>query len=212
MTEEYPSKGPPLDPTQRTVEIMLREVDHLKEVLVAKNLAYDQAIELLQARQDAQPQPIEVQNAVDALRQLMDCRFNAIDHHQIERDKRHELARAAAELAVDAALSSADKAVAKQESTTKEQLGQIQASMIATSAAQDQRTADLKDRLTVLESVDRTRGAEKIDQRGGQAAVVGIMGLGIALVAVLITVATIALTPANEVRIVPPPVATSTSP
>lgn len=179
------SAGVGPDPTTRTVEALYREVDHLKELMTNRNLAYDKAIELLQARQDRQPQPVENKLAIDAMRELVDERFANVALRFSERDIRAGESLTASKLAVDAAFQSSAQAIAKSEVATNKQLEQIQVNQSNTTKALEDRMSDLKDRLTVIESLDRGRGVERTDTRSGQQMILAAVGGLLALLGII---------------------------
>lgn len=179
------SAGVGPDPTTRTVEALYREVDHLKELMTNRNLAYDKAIELLQARQDRQPQPVENKMAIEALESVMLEKFKSVDIRFTDTLSRADESSRASKTAVDAAFQSSGQAIAKNETTTNKQLDQLAATILATTKALEDRHSDLKDRLTVIESLDRGRGVERTDTRSGQQMILAAVGGLLALLGII---------------------------
>jgi hypothetical protein len=150
-----PNWRPVPDPTVLTTQQLLRELNSLREVLVARMDGYDKAITLLQAFTDRQPTIAEV------VAQFTE-KFRGIETQFKERDLRTEQSAKEAKVAVDAAFSaqkeavaeqnkSAAAAIAKSEAATTKQIDAIVLLLQANSKAADEKNDDLKGRITSIE-------------------------------------------------------------
>lgn len=170
------------DPTTRTVEALYREVDHLKELWTNDRFAAKTAIELFQARLDMQPWPIENKLAIESLKEVMLEKFKSVDIRFADNLLRAEENSRASKTAVDAAFASSGQAITKNEGNTNKQLDQIQANIVSNAKSQDDKINDLKDRITVMESLGRGMANQKTETQTGISSNVGVIGLGVAII------------------------------
>jgi hypothetical protein len=175
------AETPLVDPTVLTTQALLREVKSLRElfearmgeqtashmlrhqVLVTRLEAMDKADGLAQADKDRLPSDID--EKIDALREIIDEKFASVDKQFKERDVRTESTAKDSKVAVDAALQAAKEAVgeqnkssalaiAKSEASTVKQIDQMGLLIQTGNKAVDDKFSDLKDRLTRIEGKD----------------------------------------------------------
>ncbi len=157
------------DPTVLTTRQLLQAVASLKELFETRLNAMDKAIILLQAFADRQPTTTAVSQAVDALAQLTNERFDNVRAQLHERDLRFDLASRDREQALSAALSAAKELVSVQNNSnniavdkssiaTTRQIDSIVQRMENNTKTSDDKINDLKDRITIVESTKRGGG------------------------------------------------------
>lgn len=150
-----------IDPSSLTTQQLWREIGALKELLGAQIEAVEKAIKV--AHDDLVRVPTDVQKQVGNLRELHEEKFRSIQVQFAERDVRSEQSAKDTKVAVDAALSAAEKSreqqnqsfalgVAKSEAGITKQIEQLGTLIQATSRALDDKISDAKDRLTRIES------------------------------------------------------------
>jgi len=163
---------------------------HLKERMADQASAYGEAIRLLQARIDRQPQPEMVMAAVQALSAVSDERFIGIALRFTEN-----------KTAVDAALSAAKEsnekqnisntlAISKSEAAMTERVKQMESTAAANTKAQEDRMNDLKERITIMESLTRGQLMNKTDNRSETMVMVSVMGLIVAVIVMGVSIVT----------------------
>jgi VIT1/CCC1 family predicted Fe2+/Mn2+ transporter len=144
-----------------------------------------------------------VQKQVGNLKELHEEKFAGVDKRFEERDLRTDKIAELNQKALDAALLTAEKAVSKQnesflaasaksEAATTKQFDAMQALIVANAKAEDGKISDLKDRVTTIESFGMGRSAAGTTRNSvstlvisGVAALVGVAGLMVAVVALL---------------------------
>jgi hypothetical protein len=130
-----PGSTPVPDPTALTTAALFREIEHLKEIVFAR---------------------------LDGNERITAERFHSIQVQFAERDTRAEQSGRDSKTAVDAALQAAkeavgaqtaanDRAIAKAEAATAEQIRQLAALSQTANTAQTDKIDDLKDRITRAE-------------------------------------------------------------
>jgi hypothetical protein len=138
-----------MDPSALTTAQLLREIAVLKELLLARIEAMEDKFALIESQRVEQKK--DVKDAVDA-------------------------ALAAAKEAVKEQTLASDKAIQKSEQIFKEQLNQMRATFDASIGTAGQNLGDVKDRITVIESM-RLGGKEKVT------GLYGAIGAGVGLLA-----------------------------
>jgi hypothetical protein len=152
-----------LDPTQRSSQQVLRENFWLRELLETRLNGMDKALQLLQAFADRTPTTMDVQHEVTALREVTMVRFDGIKTQLVERDTQIERASKDVKSAVDAAFAAAKEAVGEQnksntlaitksEAGVSEQLKMLGETNKTNFKGIEDKIADMKDRLTIIES------------------------------------------------------------
>lgn len=204
---------PDPDPTVLTTRAMLREVDGLREkfthdmgmlreLIEARLNGNDAAVALLRTSTDKLPNYIT--STVSGLQELHEEKFNSIQTQFKERDTRTEQASKDSKVAIDAALSaqkeSVDKqnisntlAVNKSEASFTKQVDEIGKRIETVAKSLDEKVADIKERLTTIESRGVGALTQKVEQRQEAAHqwgyVVGGAGFLLALIPVIFLVA-----------------------
>jgi hypothetical protein len=158
-----PQNFPAPDPTARTTQQVLRENFWLRELLETRLNAMDKALLLLQAFADRTPTTSDVAHSVAALREVTTEKFAAIAEKFRDIASQTDKASREVKSAVDAAFAAAKEAVSEQnksntlavtksEATVNEQLRSQALSTAANLKNVEDKIADLKDRLTIIES------------------------------------------------------------
>jgi len=165
------------DPTVLTTAALIREIDSLRErtthdnrmlreLIEARLDGNDAAVALLRTTTDAFPQ--QVKEAVANLQELHEEKFQSIGIQFKERDVRTDQTSRDSKVAVDAALKAQQEAFAEQnkssalaisksEAATTKQMDLIVQNIANLAKSIDDKIADIKDRLTSMES--RAQGA-----------------------------------------------------
>lgn len=166
------------DPTALTTAALIREIDSLRERTTHDNLmlreivetrlnANDAALHLL--RQTVEKQPSLISEAVSSLQELHEEKFQSIGIQFKERDVRTDQTSRDSKVAVDAALKAQQEAFAEQnkssalaisksEAATTKQMDLIVQNIANLAKSIDDKIADIKDRLTSMES--RSQGIQ----------------------------------------------------
>ncbi len=185
---------PDPDPTVLTTQALLREVAMLKELLVTKIEGVDRytaIMDRLLAMQDASHGDLkaEVKEWIGGLQRVFNDRFDAIERNRVEQKKDTKDA-------LDAALQAAKELVGGQNVSNSITIGemkstftkQIEAAVVQIQAAaktNDDKNADLKDRVVAIEGRQATdRGHSKGigDSWGVLVGVLGAVGLIVGIV------------------------------
>lgn len=161
------------DPTEKTIELVLRKDIELKDSMhredehlrtLIKNLSRrfteilrekDKAIKLLQDFANSSPKTAEVDLRVDGLLALVEEKFNGVQTQFLERDDRSAQTGRDKQIAIDAALQSQKDAVSKQnesnaqaiaksEAAFTKQIDQQQQLITANNKATDERFTAIK--------------------------------------------------------------------
>ena len=147
------------DPSSLTVQMIMREMLNLREVMEARMDGSDKIVVLLQASLVSRPDAITKE--IDHLKNLHSERFCGVDKQFTERDVRTEQAAGAVKIAVDAALQAQKEAVgeqnkssalaiAKSEASTNKQLDQIGINIASTNANLNDKIDDVKSQQVIL--------------------------------------------------------------
>ncbi len=168
------------DPTILTTQALLREIESLSErmahddnnmlQLIQSKLdgviiridGNDTAVRLLRDGNDKVP--LAITSAVENLKMLHDEKFLSVETKFEERDKRADQTSRDSKVAVDAALKAQQEAfseqnkssalaISKSEASTTKQIDQIGSNIALLAKAIDDKVADIKDRLTKIESI-----------------------------------------------------------
>jgi hypothetical protein len=160
----YDSRPVP-DPTVLTTEALVREINHLRELL---------------------------ETQIEGLGDACKAQFEYIEQRFRDRDLLVDSAFVASKEAVAASLAAAKEAVAKSEDTFNKQIAEIRRTADATRQGAEKDVAGVKERVTIIEALDR--GSEKKVEGISSIAALGISGLlllvSIASAATAIIVAT----------------------
>lgn len=204
------------DPSALTIQMLLRELANLREVLVARFDGNDKIISMIQQQHDKAGADASL--AVMSLRTHHEEKFKSIQTQFSERDTRTEQAAGAVKIAVDAALQAQKEAVgeqnkssalaiAKSETATTKQIDQIGITIQNTTANLNDKIDDVKTRMNVIDG--RTKGGQdnKEDHRAN-------IAIGVSVLMAMITVGAIIYTSGKQQvtpQIVYLPTATATS-
>jgi hypothetical protein len=180
------------DPTELTVHLIIRELSSLKEVIDTRLDGIDRAQVLLQTNADKAPSVGAIEERIKALTGLTDERFvkvgllieeivKSLRLQILERDTRTEKASFDQATAISAAFSAAKESAQKSETNTTKNIDNIILLFNATVKGNDDKFADLKDRMTALEA-RKQGGAEN------WGAFLGLAGLLVAATAVVISI------------------------
>jgi tetrahydromethanopterin S-methyltransferase subunit B len=151
------------DPTERTVQQLLREIASLKEIVWTRLDAMDKAINLLQRTQDKSP-------TIAELNMKCEERFRSIDIQFKERDTRMAEDKRDNKVNIDTALEAQKEAVAEQnksfttatsksEANFSKQLDSLNDKIEAKSLSDARAMTDLKDRVNRSEGVGAGKNA-----------------------------------------------------
>lgn len=196
---------PVFDPTERTMQQLLRDVAASREIIEAKIEGFhsgidirfkdrDRAIELLQHATNKIPELIAEQ--VFHLRVLHEEKFSSIATQFLERDTRTEQTSRDSKVAVDAALQAAKEAVGEQnksnaqaisksEASFTKQIDQIGQAVSTMGKTIDDKIDDVKSRIQAIESQRKGQGDIWHVWFGVTGIVVAMLSIGVAIVTVL---------------------------
>lgn len=163
-----PNPADPADKTRTVPDPTLLTIDSIRrEITMLENL-FDTRLN------DAEKLRNERLSSVDKLME------------RSEEQRREQKADTAA--AVTAALDSQKEATAKMEKSISDQITSLRSNFDTSLRGIQSTVADLKDRLTVLESIKVGQTEQRTDARASIGAVVGIVGGVVGLVGLIITV------------------------
>lgn len=185
------AQAPITDPTVLTTQQIVQQISGLKELLFTKLDAVnarldaaDKAVILLHA--DVTRVPTDVDKQVGNLKELTFQKVSALETEVAtqfrERDERVNQIAVLNNVALQAALSAAKEAVAKQESNTTKQIDQLYLNSSTVTKAQEVQINDLKTQLAAITA----RGGGQSDLIGWVIGGVGML-VGVITVIILIT-------------------------
>lgn len=159
------------DPTVLTTEALRRDLLAQRELFESELRTRDVQIQLL--LEEMRVKPGSVRRAVDALQELQDQKFRAIDQRFAE-----------SKVALDTAMAAAKEAAGKTEMSLTKQLDSMQALVGTTTNALSDKIDDAKGRLTLIEG--RGSGFQSswvilLGALGGLGTIAGLIALIIAL-------------------------------
>lgn len=185
------------DPTERTIQALVREMGSLREVLESQINGHrevlearidgmDKAIRLLQTISDRVPS--DVDSKVAHLRVLHEEKFRSIDVQFHERDIRVEQRATDTKTAVEAAFAankelarlSADSfglSIGKSEAATMKQIDQLGITIQQSTKATDDKIGDIKERLTRIEGAGVGQKEAVVTRQSANTNTMGIIGL-----------------------------------
>lgn len=158
------------DPTPLTTQQLLRENLWLRELIEARIKgiegrmeASDEAVRLLQRFADRTPTTMDVGNLVERLREVTFQKFEGIKTQLMERDAATEKASKDVKSAVDAAFAAAKEAVGEQNKSNAAAINKSETGFTklidglnevikTTVKGVDDKIADIKERITIIES------------------------------------------------------------
>jgi hypothetical protein len=192
------------DPSSATATTILREIASLKELFETKFEGYDKAIVLLQDIANRSPTINEVYlqheerfKVIDEKFETVNVRFDGVEKQFIERDVRTEKTERDSKTAIDAALAGQEKAagklnesssqaILKQEASFSKQIDQLGDLIKTVIKGMDGKFDDIKERVTRVETQDKTIDKSKTDFRLLIGVLVGVVGLIITVVVLVV--------------------------
>ena len=199
MAHPLPEIRPNPDPTDRTTDLLRREIQMLKEVIEQRLDGYDRAITLLQNQVDRDPKPPVLASDIQHLKESLVTLGSTVDQRFLERDKRNEQAVRDSKSLVDNTIQSIKDAFAKQNETsqsaisksehaTAKQKDQIESKFGTEIGAIKGTIDDVKHRLTTLESTKAGMKEQRAENKDMTTVAIAIGGLVISAFAVMFTV------------------------
>jgi len=177
QTGEFKEFRPVPDPTLLTTQQLTREIGALREIIETRLDGNDKAYEIL--HQIIHTLPSQVDEKIDALKEVHEEKFRSIQGQFTERDVRTDQTSRDSKLAVDAALQAAKEAVAKSETATVKQIDQQGELISSNTDSLNDKIDDIKQRLTILEG--RGEGANENRSRHQAAGSYLIAAVGLVL-------------------------------
>ncbi len=218
--DQRPLTTPNPDPTAATTAALLREITGSKELgdvlvrftreIVEQRI--DGARETLGVRLDhveaalgrvpthAEKNTQQLRDIVEEKLKVQDRQFDNIQLQFKERDTRMEQTTRDQVKAVDAAFAAADKAIAKTEASFTKQIDEQRKSIDTVEKNASEKLGDLKDRVTIIESLTRgmtlqkTEAAQTIQQSSQS---IGLVFGGASLLIALVSIGFVIFTKAH---------------
>ncbi len=218
--DQRPLTTPNPDPTAATTAALLREITGSKELgdvlvkftreIVEQRI--DGARETLGVRLDhveaalgrvpthAEDNTRQLRDIVEEKLKVQDRQFDNIQLQFKERDTRMEQTTRDQVKAVDAAFAAADKAIAKTEASFTKQIDEQRKSIDTVEKNASEKLGDLKDRVTIIESLTRgmtlqkTEAAQTIQQSSQS---IGLVFGGASLLIALVSIGFVIFTKAH---------------
>jgi hypothetical protein len=194
------------DPSHLTTQALLREIANLRELLMSRIVALEDAVKL--AHEDLVRVPTETDKAINHVRgvllgklDVVDERFHRIATQFLERDTRVDQSARTSKEALDAALQAAKElvgmqnqsfmiSIAKSEAATEKQIDLLVRNMSVGTKANDDKIDDLKQRLTLLEGQDRGKSTAVVAQHANTASAASVIGVVLGVIGTLALLAT----------------------
>jgi hypothetical protein len=184
--QEGPRQNQNSDPTYLTTQAQERAIAALRELLETKVLSVEKNLQQqkdtldhtdarLILRLDGIPLEMAAQTA--SLHRLIEQRFTGVDQQFRERDERVNQIAILNNVALQAALSAAKEAVAKQESNTTKQIDQLYLNSSTVTKSQEVQINDLKAQLATIDGRSRGVGDSWVIVFGIGGSVIGVVGL-----------------------------------
>jgi hypothetical protein len=181
------------DPTVLTTQQLLREIEALKELVIQRIVAIEQAVSV--AHENLVRVPTDTDKAISHLNQLFAERLNTISERFAavqtqfkERDTRVEQIAELGDQALKAALQAAKELVGKQndyfvtsiaksETATNKQIDQLQQLINTVAGASSSKVDDLKERILRLEGEGRGEKNAAITKVQSTQSSISVLGL-----------------------------------
>jgi hypothetical protein len=198
---------PTADPSALTTSALLREIGGLRELLMARIVAVEDAVKL--AHQNLVRVPTETDKAVGHLREVIDAKLTTIEEKFIgietqfaERDVRVDQSTKTSKEALDAALQAAKEqvgnqnesfvtSIGKSETSTAKQIDLLARTAAAEAHANSDKIDDLKERLTLLEGQDRGKSTAVVAHQAATGNAANIWGMILGVVGTMALVASL---------------------
>lgn len=180
------------DPTLLTIDSIRREITMLTELFTTRldgmrelvNTQINDAEKVRNERLQSQRDLFETM--IDDAEKIRNERLNSVDALMERSEEQRREQKADTKAAVDAALDSQKEATAKMEKSISDQITSLLANFTTSIAGLAGNVSDLKDRLTVLESVKQGQVEQKAEARAITAGQIAAIGAAIALAGLVI--------------------------
>ena len=149
------------DPTLMTIDALRREIAMLESLLNAR---------------------------LKAAEELTRERFHRVDQDLQHFEEQRREQKRDTQSAVDAALEAQKEATTKMERTVTDQIGSLKGNFDTSIRGIESALADLKDRMTVLESMKQGMQAHRTERREANSGQIAAIGVGIAILVAIVTV------------------------
>lgn len=160
VTPPESPRGSTPDPTLMTIDSIRREIQMLSDLFESR---------------------------LAAAEELESERFARIDALMDRAEEMRREQKSDTRLAVQAALDSQKEATTKMESSTEDQLASLRDNFDTAIKSVQSSIADLKDRVTTLESLRQGMSQQRTERRQATAGTLAAVGLGIAVLAAALT-------------------------
>lgn len=189
-------RRPILDPTDRTIEHLYREIAALKEIAFTRLECVDERVE--RVTKDLEARPDAIKEAIQHLKDMLGARMNGMDVLREQKFSEVQMQFRERDLQVTAALnaakelasqinSSSEMAITKSEAAFIKQFDSLRTIIDNQDKADDVKFADMKDRLNRIEGRDLGKIDTERSHRDNTslyiailAAIIGAIGLFIA--------------------------------
>lgn len=149
------------DPTLLTIDALRREIAMLENLMVTR----------LEAAED-----------------LTQERFHRLDGLIAHFEEQRREQKADTKAAVDAALASQKEATSKMETTTTSQIDSLRSNFETSFRSIESSIADLKDRMTITESIKQGAVEQRSETRQVSSVTIGFIGLAITVILATLTI------------------------
>jgi hypothetical protein len=209
LKKDEEGSRPVPDPTVLTMEALLREVNHVKELVLAKVACIE--ADVIRVDKTTSDMPEAQRKDIAHVREFLVERFNTVQEQFrsvqtqfSERDTRVEYIGRDSKVAIDAALSAQEKSAGKQtesfslsidksEKATAKSIDQLGEMVNSNFKALDDKISDTKERLTRLEGLGVGKLAELQNQRASNFNAANIVGMIMGGLGVIVAIVTIAM-------------------
>lgn len=168
------------DPTLLTTQQLNREIAALKETIDTRLNAMDKAQEKFES--NLQRVPSETDKAIKQLREVMEQALLRVDTRFAAAESAVQAALAAAREVIAVQQRYASDAIDKAERATSKQMDQISTLFQTKTMGLEGSIADIKDRVTIIESVKSGQTEQRSTTQSSQIQWVGILGLLIGVI------------------------------
>ena len=156
------------DPTELTTDALRREIAALEKLIAIR---------------------------IDYAEKIAQEKFRAIQSQLNEADKQRLEQKSDSSQALAAALDAQERAIAKSEGHTADQISQLSRTVDTKVQALERSHSDLKDRVTVVESVKLGVTEQRVEQRAITAGQLAAIGVSITLIVILVNLVVFLVSP-----------------
>lgn len=129
-----------------------------------------------------------VKATIEGMEKLTVERFHRVDEMMARGEDQRKEQKQDTKMAVDAALQSQIEATLKMERSISDQLASLRSNFETSIRGVQSSISDLKDRMTIIESIKQGQSEQKSEARDSQAGLYATIGLGVTLILFAITV------------------------